>query len=165
VREKTSYKGNNKEGGFATLQRKLISSQMWLIFIHVYNPTHQNRDFRLASVPSKSSFKSHQTAIERILSYWPGLGLKYKNSRLWRRVVWQISRPTNVSGETDISKTLLTLPNYLLVKFQHKLSKATALSLVPFKFRDGSFSDVIVSDIFVTCNWVVTRWQCTFTHK
>jgi len=19
--------------------------------------------------------------------------------------------------------------------------------------------------IFINCNWVVTRWQCTFTHK
>jgi len=38
--KKTSSKGNNKEGGFATQQRKLISSQMWLIFLHVNKPTH-----------------------------------------------------------------------------------------------------------------------------
>jgi len=25
--------------------------------------------------------------------------------------------------------------------------------------------DMIWYDIFVNCNWVVTRWQYTFTHK
>jgi len=25
--------------------------------------------------------------------------------------------------------------------------------------------DMIYYDIFVNCNWVVTRWQYTFTHK
>ena len=45
--------------------------------------------------------------------------------------------------ETKYSKALLYMPQVIL----------------------QLYIDMIRYDIFVNCNWVVTRWQCTFTHK
>ena len=35
----------------------------------------------------------------------------------------------------------------------------------PFGIPRRRWEDNMIYDIFVNCNWVVTRWQYTFTHK
>jgi hypothetical protein len=56
------------------------------------------------------------------------------------------------SQETDFHE-------YLSI-FQTKPIEKIPVALKSDK-KNGYFMDI---DIFVTCNWVVTRWQYTFTH-
>jgi hypothetical protein len=39
------------------------------------------------------------------------------------------------------------------------------ISTAEVKFRHVIDNDMIRYDTFINCNWVVTRWQYTFTHK
>jgi len=51
--------------------------------------------------------------------------------------------------------------------FLHIIARPVKIFVPQINYMFSSHGEVIDIDIhiFINCNWVVTRWQYTFTHK
>jgi len=69
----------------------------------------------------------------------------------------------NIFPQYPINGTIFREKNYQLMC--SLIFSTTFVWNISYSKKDSATYYDIWYDIFINCNWVVTRWQYTFTHK